>query len=67
MFPLTIERAQKAFDDPRFAMSSMWFMNAYFMGLTGTQAAWVAKKYWGHRTIPADILAQFDKALTKNN
>jgi hypothetical protein len=41
-------------------------MNAYYMGLNGTQAAWAAKKYQGHRTIPADILAQFDKAL-KNN
>jgi hypothetical protein len=37
-------------------------MNAYRMGLTGAQAAWAAKKYRGHRTIPADILAQFDKA-----
>ena len=38
-------------------------MNAYRMGLNGAQAAWATKKYRGHRTIPADILAQLDKAL----
>ncbi|KAF8228902.1 hypothetical protein L208DRAFT_1289148 [Tricholoma matsutake] len=46
----------------RFAMCSLWFMNAYCLGLNGTQAAWAAKKYLGHGTIPNDILAQFDKA-----
>ena len=37
-------------------------MHAYCLGLNGTQAAWAAKKYQGHRTIPDDILAQFDNA-----
>ena len=46
----------------RFATHSLRFMHAYCLGLNGTQAAWAAKKYRGHRTIPDDILAQFDKA-----
>ncbi len=37
-------------------------MNAYQLGLNGAQAAWAAKKYRGHRTIPHDILAQLDRA-----
>lgn len=37
-------------------------MNAYRLGLDGMQAAWAAKKYRGHRIIPENILAQFDKA-----
>ena len=37
-------------------------MHAYCLGLNGIQAAWAAKKYRGHRSIPNDILAQFDKA-----
>jgi hypothetical protein len=40
-------------------------MNTYHIGLNGTQAAWAAKKYQGHRTIPGDILAKFDKAHEK--
>lgn len=48
--------------DGRFATRSMQFMNAYRLGLNGTQAAWAAKKYRGHRIIPNDILAQFDRA-----
>ena len=43
-------------------MDDRRFMNAYRLGLNGTQAAWAAKKYRGHRIIPNDILAQFDKA-----
>jgi len=35
-------------------------MDAYSKGLNGSQAAWVAKKYKGHRLIPRDILADFD-------
>lgn len=37
-------------------------MDAYRKGLTGAQAAWAAKKYHGHRTLPHNILAEFDAA-----
>ncbi|RDB19555.1 hypothetical protein Hypma_013355 [Hypsizygus marmoreus] len=40
----------------RFATRSLRFMDAYRKGLTGSQAAWAAKKYRGHRTIPETIL-----------
>ncbi|KIY60940.1 hypothetical protein CYLTODRAFT_363543 [Cylindrobasidium torrendii FP15055 ss-10] len=36
----------------RFATRSLRFAHAYSTGLNGAQAAWVAKKYRGHRTIP---------------
>jgi hypothetical protein len=37
-------------------------MDAYRKGLNGQQAAWAAKKYRGHRVIPASIMADLDKA-----
>lgn len=37
-------------------------MDAYRKGLNGRQAAWAAKKYQGHRTIPDTILAELEKA-----
>ena len=36
-------------------------MDAYRKGLTGDGALWAAKLYSGHRTLPHNILAQFDK------
>jgi hypothetical protein len=36
-------------------------MDAYRKGLNGSQAAWAAKKYRGHRTVPDDILIQLEK------
>lgn len=39
---------------------SIRFMDAYSKGLNGTQSAWAAKKYKGHRLIPADIFTNFD-------
>ncbi|KAI0669136.1 hypothetical protein C8Q78DRAFT_1041816 [Trametes maxima] len=51
----------------RFCNRTLRFMDAYRKGLTGKQAAWAAKKYSGHRTLPHDILAQFDsEAHTPN-
>ena len=38
-------------------------MDAYRKGLNGLQAAWAAKKYRGHRVIPATLLADLEKAL----
>jgi len=33
-------------------------MDAYHKELNGKQAAWAAKKYWGHHTIPETILCE---------
>ena len=43
----------------------MRFGNAYRHGLDGSQAAWAAKKYHGHRTIPDAIMEELDKAGIK--
>lgn len=37
-------------------------MDAYMRGLNGRQAAWAARKYRGHRTLPETILAELDEA-----
>ena len=37
-------------------------MDAYRKGLHGRQAAWAAKKYRGHRVIPASLLKDLEKA-----
>lgn len=37
-------------------------MHAYQKGLSGKQAAWAAKKYHGHRTVPETIMQEFDAA-----
>ncbi|OAX36775.1 hypothetical protein K503DRAFT_743810 [Rhizopogon vinicolor AM-OR11-026] len=36
--------------------------SAYNKGLNGSQAAWAAKKYRGHRVLPSSILAELDAA-----
>lgn len=36
-------------------------MDAYRRGLDGTQAAWAAKKYRGHRVLPEAIMQEFDR------
>lgn len=35
-------------------------MDAYHHGLNGQQAAWAAKKYRGHRTLPDTIMEELD-------
>ena len=40
-------------------------MDGYCKGLTGTRAAWAAKKYQGYHTIPNTILAELEKAHIK--
>jgi hypothetical protein len=37
-------------------------MEAYRRGLDGKDAAWVQKRYRGHRSIPDAILARLDAA-----
>ena len=37
-------------------------MDAYEKGLSGKQAAWVSKKYRGHRVLPETILNELEKA-----
>jgi hypothetical protein len=40
-------------------------MNAYSQGLNGRQAAWAAKKFRGHQTIPASLLKDYDIELNQ--
>lgn len=45
----------------KFATRSWHFMDVYARGLNGRQAAWVARKYRGHRVLPEGILEELDK------
>jgi hypothetical protein len=40
----------------RFATRARRFMDAYYHGLNGKQAAWAAQKYRGHRVIPESVM-----------
>ena len=56
-FPSTLNTMRK------FATRSRRFMDAYYdQGLNGRQAAWAARKYRGHRVIPASIMDELEKA-----
>ncbi len=46
----------------KFSNRSRRFMDAYSRGLNGRQAAWAARKYRGHRVLPASILDELEKA-----
>jgi hypothetical protein len=46
----------------RFANRSSRFMDAYSRGLNGRQAAWAARKYRGHRILPATIMDEVERA-----
>jgi hypothetical protein len=46
----------------RFANRSSRFMDAYSRGLNGRQAAWAARKYRGHRVLPATIMDELERA-----
>ena len=37
-------------------------MDAYEQGLNGRQAAWAARKYRGHRVLPASIMNDLENA-----
>ncbi|KAJ7301115.1 hypothetical protein DFH08DRAFT_644114, partial [Mycena albidolilacea] len=45
----------------KFARRSDRFMDAYRKGLDGIQAVWASKRYRGHRVLPKNIMALFDK------
>ncbi|TFK84495.1 hypothetical protein K466DRAFT_496470 [Polyporus arcularius HHB13444] len=49
----------------RFFNRTQRFMDAYRKGLAGDGALWAAKRYSGHRTLPHNILAQFDEACAR--
>ncbi|THU99299.1 hypothetical protein K435DRAFT_818623 [Dendrothele bispora CBS 962.96] len=49
----------------RFFNRSHKFMDAYSKGLDGRQAAWAARKYRGHRVLPASLMADMEKENMK--
>ncbi|THV05625.1 hypothetical protein K435DRAFT_816328 [Dendrothele bispora CBS 962.96] len=49
----------------RFFNRSHKFMDAYSKGLNGRQAAWAARKYRGHRVLPASLMADMEKENMK--
>jgi hypothetical protein len=46
----------------RYCTAARRFMAAYRHDLNGQQAAWAVKKYKGHRTVPENILSQYEQA-----
>ncbi|KAI0728277.1 hypothetical protein C8Q72DRAFT_780197 [Fomitopsis betulina] len=48
-----------------YATCSHPFMDAYAKGLNGTQAAWAAKKYCSHHTLPNSLMEDLEAAATK--
>ena len=45
----------------RYSYRSQRFMNLYYEGLTGKDAAWACKKYKSHRVVPKALPDSFDK------
>ena len=52
--------------NPMVATRALCFMDAYRKGLNGNQAAWVNKKYRGHRIIPDSILEELRRQIFTN-
>jgi len=46
----------------RYACQSYHFMDAYYHGLDGKQAAWAAHKYKGHWMMPESVMDDLMKA-----
>ena len=46
----------------RFANRSRCFMDAYSRGLNRSQAAWAARKYRSHRTLPENLMTELVRA-----
>ena len=46
----------------RFANRSRRFMDVYSHGLNGSQAAWAARKYRSHRTLPENLMTELENA-----
>ncbi|CAA7267960.1 unnamed protein product [Cyclocybe aegerita] len=49
----------------QYANRAARFINAYFQGLTGPEAAWANRKYHGHRTLPASVVAKLKEEFLK--
>ena len=49
-------------DYSRYANRSARFISGYDLGLSGAEAAWVNKRYHGHRTLPPIMLAKVQQA-----
>ncbi|KAF8222796.1 hypothetical protein L208DRAFT_1320567, partial [Tricholoma matsutake] len=49
----------------QYARCSHKFMDAYYHGLDGKQAAWAAHKYRGHRVLPECLMNDLEKAKLK--
>ena len=45
-----------------FANCSRRFMDAYSRSLNGIQAAWAARKYCSHRTLPENLMTELENA-----
>ena len=52
--------------NPMITTRALCFMDAYRKGLNGNQAAWVNKKYRGHRIIPDSILEELRRQIFTN-
>jgi len=46
----------------RYARKSHKFIDAYYKGLDGKQAAWATKKYCGHCVLPKSLMDDLLKA-----
>ncbi|KAF8813518.1 hypothetical protein BYT27DRAFT_7131655, partial [Phlegmacium glaucopus] len=46
----------------RYANCSARFINSYAQGLSGPEASWASKEYHGHRTLPAEIVAELKES-----
>ncbi|CAA7270186.1 unnamed protein product [Cyclocybe aegerita] len=49
----------------RYANRAARFINGYFQGLTGPEAAWANRKYRGHRTLPVSVVAKLKEEFLK--
>ncbi|CAA7261900.1 unnamed protein product [Cyclocybe aegerita] len=49
----------------RYANRAARFINGYFQGLTGPEAVWANRKYHGHRTLPASVVAKLKEEFLK--
>ena len=47
----------------RYANRAARFIAAYAQGLTGAEAAWVNRKYHGHRVLPPSMVALVKRTL----
>ncbi|KAF8059833.1 hypothetical protein FPV67DRAFT_1632588 [Lyophyllum atratum] len=46
----------------KYARRSRRFIDAYYRGLDGKQAAWASRKYRGHRMMPDTVMDDLMKA-----